>query len=443
MKIIITLICLIIFYNNVLLGIDIGKVVGISGNMNLFMKESKTDKGILLKKGMLIKLNHYIQTGKNTTAEINLNLNGMNTTIKVRKNSLIKIVGQINRKKKKGVFLYFGRLFSLFSGKKKGQYAVETYNSVTAVEGTEFEVGYDELNDQTILLVSSGKVKFIGKIATIPGIPQIKRVIKNQISVIEKGKNIKIFKDPTSEEYKSYFNKLQRIENSKTGLLLEEENKNADEVEFAGLSPNEKIDGECDDTNGISFVLQLLQKKRYDDKSSIPLQSKAYIWINECNYFNEKQLVYKGGKPIEIKNLPREIHKVNILCGGYQSEFDIDLSEENGNRSVEKVYYIELNLYFVDKVKDVRLSREEVCRLNLSLNDQKLLIAKKDKLQTSGPEYLNLTNSPVKTELYLPLIENNFTISVSSKKFESTSVEIELDGNSIPHLISLDLKKEK
>ncbi len=441
MKIIISLLCLIIFFNNILHGIDVGKVVNITGDKILFMKKSKTDKGILLKKTMFVKLDHYIQTGKNTTAEINLHFNDMNTTIKVRKNSLIKIVDQIKKKKKNGIFLCFGRLWSLVSGKKKTKYAVETHNSVAGVEGTEFEVGYDKSIDQTILLVSSGKVKFVGKKSRIPGIPQIKQVIKKQISVIEKGKNIKILKNPTSEKYKSYYKKLLRIGSSQSSLLPTIENKNVDEVEFIGLSSNEKFEGVVDETDGISLTLQILEQRNITE-STMPVQLKAYVWIDGCNYFNEKQLVYRPGKPLTINNLTREIHEVTILCGGYQSEFDIDLSEVTGNTYLEKIRYILLELYFVDKIKDDRLNKKETFKLNISVNGQKLLFPEYDSLD-SNPKYLYFMQSADKLQLYLTVVEKNFTISVDSKKFESTSIEIDLDGSKLPHLISLDLNKEK
>ncbi len=114
----------------------------------------------LLTKGDSVSFGRNYKTQRGQTAKIKLNSDGIDTTIIIRPNTEIRIVKKFKKNKRSGIYLLFGRIWSLFKGKKKGKYAVETFNSVAAVEGTAFETAYDQATGKTTVSVSEGVVRF-------------------------------------------------------------------------------------------------------------------------------------------------------------------------------------------------------------------------------------------------------------------------------------------
>ena len=109
---------------------------------------------------------HFFTTGRSGNATITFSEN--NTVVKLNNNTKIKVKDKITKKKSSGVSLVAGRLWSLFKGKKKNGYAVETFNSVTSCEGTEFETSYNPETGETNVSVFEGTVSFECKTGTEP-----------------------------------------------------------------------------------------------------------------------------------------------------------------------------------------------------------------------------------------------------------------------------------
>jgi hypothetical protein len=117
----------------------------------------ETDRKVL-NPGDRVKIGNRISTGQ-YEAEIWIAIDGAQTHVVMKKNSCIKVVNRIKKNKQNGIFLVFGRLWSLFNRKKsKTEYAVETHNSVAGVEGTEFETAFDQVTGKTTITVWEGVV---------------------------------------------------------------------------------------------------------------------------------------------------------------------------------------------------------------------------------------------------------------------------------------------
>jgi len=122
-----------------------------------------------LKPGDRVSFDDMLRTNKDKDASIILDI--QQTRILVKKNSAIKILKKLPVSKRSGISLIAGRIWNLFSGKKnKNGYAVETFNSVAGVEGTEFEVAYDPASGTTSLSVKEGVVNFSCKTGIEPPI---------------------------------------------------------------------------------------------------------------------------------------------------------------------------------------------------------------------------------------------------------------------------------
>ncbi|NNE28675.1 MAG: FecR domain-containing protein [Saprospiraceae bacterium] len=137
-----------------------GKVLSINGPTfeGCYTSESGNGPWKEVKVGDPVYIDRFYKTDKNTGAELRLPSPHSDTRIKLRRNTKIRIVKRIHKTKRSGVFLVVGRLMSLFGGDKSKGYAVETYNCIAAVEGTEFEVAYDSLLKQSTVSVSEGEV---------------------------------------------------------------------------------------------------------------------------------------------------------------------------------------------------------------------------------------------------------------------------------------------
>ncbi|MCK5684828.1 FecR domain-containing protein [bacterium] len=432
-KIVLFLIISILIFSN-LWAVKVGKVTNITGDYKLFIKKTKDEKGTLLKKGMPVDLDYFIQSGKNTEAEIQLDYEGMDTKIRIRKNSLIKIVNRINKKKRSGVFLYFGRLWSLFKGKKKNGYAVETFNSVSGVEGTEFEVSYNEKLKQTILKVNSGKVRFSKKKGILPGMPpQVKHVVKGQIGVAEKNKSIKLIKDNSSKDYNYYLNEIEMTSISNV------DNETTEYVDdsIVLLSPEEENELFCDDENGIILTLKLLSSRQFGSDNLSSLNGNAYVWIDDCNYYKGKQLLYKTGRPIRVSNISRTCHDVTILCGGYQHTFDLDLTDFSGKSHTEKVRFFHKTFGFrINQPKQPRIKpKDVVADLEIIANGQLLKVKNIVNHEGLDPGYA-FTGGKEKVNFYFPISERDLTITIKSEKYKDKTIDYALEdlGKGIPYI---------
>lgn len=126
-------------------------------------------EGENLNAGSVIHFDAAISTGIKSYAKIRLDFGDQSETeIYLSKGTTVKIRRKIGDRR--GVNLILGRLWSLFSRKgAKIGYAVETYNSVAGVEGTEFVVDCDQ--KRTNLWVLSGMVRHHPKRKMPPGIP--------------------------------------------------------------------------------------------------------------------------------------------------------------------------------------------------------------------------------------------------------------------------------
>ncbi|MCK5684829.1 FecR domain-containing protein [bacterium] len=401
-----------------------GKVMNITGDKKLFMKKNREEKGIPLKIGMSVELNYFIQSGKNTEAEILLTYEEMNTTVKIRKNSLIKIVSRINKKKKKGVFLVFGRLWSLFKGKKKSGYAVETFNAVAGVEGTEFEVAYNENLKQTILKVNSGKVRFSGKKGVLPGLPpQVKHLVKDQIGIAEKIKVLRILKKEESKEYNRIEKEMESLDENE---ILTVDNNYEEESELVLQSSEIRNELECD--GDMTLVLKFLKKENFHEKNFVPLDCVAKVWINDCNYYNGKELIYKAGQHIKISNLSRnDLYEVTVLCGGIQHSFEIDLSSVRTKLHIHKVKFAVKQFGFQDKeTKENFWGSKIKNKFKININSQKMKFAYVLPSDHPDPSDYCIGFTTQKCCTYFPFEVNNFEISVSSDVYEERIIQIDL-----------------
>ena len=123
-----------------------------------------------LNPGDNIRTDHYYTTKSNETANMTLSSELGGAQISMKKNTKIKIVDKVAKKKSGGVFVAFGRLWSHFAKKNKTGFAVETYNSALGVEGTEFETSYNPETGETNVSVFEGTVSFECKTGTTPPI---------------------------------------------------------------------------------------------------------------------------------------------------------------------------------------------------------------------------------------------------------------------------------
>jgi len=117
-----------------------------------------------LKSGDGVSFGDILSTSKDE--EVNITFDENNTSVVLHKNTKVKIKNNEPSKKKWGVSLIAGRLWNLFKSKKQNGYYVETFNSVAAVEGTEFEVTFDPDSGTTSLVVEEGVVNFSCKNST-------------------------------------------------------------------------------------------------------------------------------------------------------------------------------------------------------------------------------------------------------------------------------------
>ncbi len=122
----------------------------------------------MLKPGDGVNYGDVLSTSKNKEASINFHNNI--TSVDLQKNTKIKVKKKNPNSKKWGIFLFAGRVWNLFKSKKKNGYYVETFNSVAAVEGTEFEVAFDSASGTTSLSVEEGVVNFSCKTSAEPPI---------------------------------------------------------------------------------------------------------------------------------------------------------------------------------------------------------------------------------------------------------------------------------
>ena len=116
-----------------------------------------------ISKNERVYFGHRLKNTSNETVWVTLSGSddSKRTTFALKPNTVIVIKKGKNNSNKSGVFLAMGRLFNLFTNKNtKGGYAVETYNSVSGVEGTTFENTYDEITGTTTLTVYEGEVSF-------------------------------------------------------------------------------------------------------------------------------------------------------------------------------------------------------------------------------------------------------------------------------------------
>jgi len=105
-----------------------------------------------LKSGDYIKSDHIYQNGKKETVIISWNKGG---ELRIAPKSRIKVLGI--KKKQTTISLITGRLWSLIFPRTT-TYKVETLNTVTTVEGTEFETAYDPATGKTTVTVWDGTV---------------------------------------------------------------------------------------------------------------------------------------------------------------------------------------------------------------------------------------------------------------------------------------------
>lgn len=114
-----------------------------------------------VKKGERVYFDHRLHNKSGKTVWITLSGvdDSKRTKIAIKPNSIIVIKHKVHKTNKSGVMLVLGRLWTLFKGPKKG-FAVETYNSVSGVEGTAFETAYDPNSGKTTVTVYEGKVNF-------------------------------------------------------------------------------------------------------------------------------------------------------------------------------------------------------------------------------------------------------------------------------------------
>ncbi len=141
-----------------------GKVILIGGDGVLFCDNKKIEAG------SFVPYNSPIRTGEKSYAKLRLFCGeGAIAEIYVRKSTKIKIRKKVKHYKN-GIKLVLGRIWALFKrSNKKNSFAVETFNSVAGVEGTEFVVQYRD--KQTGLWVMSGKVRHQPLRKMPPGVP--------------------------------------------------------------------------------------------------------------------------------------------------------------------------------------------------------------------------------------------------------------------------------
>ncbi len=423
----------VIFCSHMVFCTDAGIVVSVSEGKNLYMNKTKDGKRILLKEKMLVQLDHYIQTGKNTEAVIKLDYQGMNTTIKLRENSQIKIVNKINNNKKRnGVYLFFGRLFSHFQKKGKNSYAVETLNSVAGVEGTEFEVKYTMKSDQTILKVSSGKVRFTRK-KSFAGIPQIKMVFPDQISVIEKGKSIKLFKTSTSDNFKKYqkFLNVSAVHGLPENKIVKIEDQI--ESESVLLNPDEKNEFLIDENNVVSLNLKLMCKHNENSEQYMLSSAGAYVWLDDCNYYMGEKMLFERGRYKKIIKISRDIHNVTLLCGGYQFDTTIDLTDvpvdfkETVEREIQ-IIRIKIEVFANRNGKKIKLQPDEiVADIDVTVNGQKMKLIHANPKTGIDPILTCVNPLRRKLNLFLPASEKNYIVNFKSKKYKEHELHFNID----------------
>ena len=141
---------------------DSGPVAGIVKDGQVFDETT----GKWLKPGDSVYFGHTLRTSHTDNA--NLLLAGGDSEIRMSQNTQIIPKKVIPKKASSGVFVSLGRIYTLFKSKEGNTYAIETYDSVIGVEGTQFETAYDPNTRKTTLTVWEGVVSFECKTSSAP-----------------------------------------------------------------------------------------------------------------------------------------------------------------------------------------------------------------------------------------------------------------------------------
>lgn len=405
---------------------DAGKIISIEGKEGLFMKMDPAEKEIRAENGMTVSSGQYLRTGKDTTAELKLLSGGSETTVRIRQNSSVKIVDKINEGKKNGVFLFFGRLWSRFKGSGPSGYAVETYNSVAGVEGTEFEVGYAEEQKKTFLKVSEGKVRFYAKLVKIPGIMRFVDCTPGQIAIAVDTRPLEVFTEGKSGKFETVQQEMNDLVNARKTVY---ETVAVDDSGVALFNPDTRVDFEPD-SGEMMLMLKFLKKEKFSDKSFIALDCVAYVWINGGNYYQGKRLEYQPGQHIILENLPREgPYDVSVLCGGFQHSFTIDMSEAENREYTHEIKFNVKQVGFRDKIGKKDIGPTQVLRkFKISINSQDMKLYRGNPSIHKDPSNLYIGWDSQKVCFFFPAEINNFSVTVDSDVFKRRVIPINLSA---------------
>ena len=185
----------------------------------------------------------------------------------------------------------------------------------------------------------------------------------------------------------------------------------------------------CDEENGNILLLKLLCRDSDENGAWRATKVIAHIWIDDCNYYMGQKMIFCKGKIFGlIKNLARDIHNVSIFCGGYQHDFDLDLSDQSSNFHEEKIKYNLIKLGFRSKTTGKTLNPKEIVSdLEIILNDQVLKLKVSTPSVDWDPNYADIGYSSKRLNLFLPISERYFNITVKSKKFHEKVITIDLE----------------
>lgn len=377
----------------ILLPESIGKVIRVTGRKELYSQRGKDEKQFRISEGAAVSFGDFIVTGKETTARLQLNIKQGNAEIEVKENSKVRLVEKIKKTEASGVFLVFGRLWNLFKSKNHTGYAVETYNSVAGVEGTEFEVAYDPDTKITELQVISGKVQFTAK----SGFSKVGTPLPEKKLLVEAGKTAEV----------TSFGKVSVKDLKKTGTKLPEKNK------LKGFDPPPP-DADMDAAGTHTLYLAL-----YAKNAEVPMTHPVKIWINGCSTIGGEPFRTSGNGIYVIPGLEPDCeYTVTIRTSGCNFTDQIT----TGNLDDSRVTINFWRIYFRVRLQDLQGVKGDEYDMLKNPNGFRFFIRDHEVMLNRdfvpvNPDMMQFTG-PYELEFYYPEKEQPLNFSIEIKGFK-------------------------
>lgn len=361
------------------------------------------------------------------TGVVKLLLNVKDTIIMMQPKTQIIIREKTKYKKKSGIFLAFGRLLSIFSKKVKSTgYAVETFNSVSGVEGTCFEVLAEE-NVKSELIVYEGIVKFkvVDKKKSIfppIGIKKILTVKQYETAFVDAKRKLKgVFKF-TEEEREKYLSIWPEDVLMDNEIVSDESLVN--DTEYVYEDDNKSDDLESPGTQKVAIILDC------KDKGGNPFGNGIEMKIQGKKSVNGVPIALRGDRFIisDLENY--KSYDVTYYCNSMVFYDKIEIGEETPGFFIYKQPFRFTKMKFGDGSKITNKEKNDCLNIKATaVFDFKIMFeGKQIKMKKimdgyNGIDYAILDEKG-RLKLAYPEKYHPLQISVDAKGFETAHFEV-------------------